>query len=88
MDEIQALEQALGERDIENRNLKKDIKRMREALAEARIKIESRAINLDENDETVLSEEYYRVVQVIDTALDALRDANEFTKGYADKYFY
>jgi flagellar motility protein MotE (MotC chaperone) len=88
MSEIYALEQALGERDIENRNLKKDIRRLREALAEARIKIESRAINLEENNEVVLSEEYYRVVQVIDEALSALQDAKEFTKGYADKYFY
>jgi hypothetical protein len=44
---------------------------LREALKLARVKIESRAINLEENDEFVLSEEYFDLVKQIDAALTA-----------------
>jgi hypothetical protein len=45
------------------------------ALEESRIKIESRAINLEENDSFLLSEEYYDLVKRIDAALAAYKQA-------------
>lgn len=42
---------------------------MREALVEARIKIESRAISWEENEQPTLAAEYYRVLDIIDAAL-------------------
>lgn len=46
------------------------------ALHEARVKIESRMVNLEENGEDGLAAEYYRVVGLID---DALRPATAKT---------
>lgn len=61
--------------ETENAALRAQADKLAEALEEARVKVNSRAINLEDNDEFVLADEYHRVLKQIDAALDTARGA-------------